>query len=78
MGLFNMKLIELFEDIIIKETATAGSTSSGNIASVAFGLGSGFSDEYWRSVYSHKEEKRKNKEKTKKKEKNQGMVTLKR
>jgi len=65
-----MRLVELFEDILY-ETSTAGSTSSGNVATVAFPLGSaGFSNEYWRSIYNHRKNYDKRNENEKNKQKN--------
>lgn len=70
-----MKLIELFEDVLIKETSTAGSTSAGNIATFVGTLNSGFSDEFWRSVYQTDHEKfKKNKKNQKKYEKSPPIV----
>lgn len=52
-----MKLIEILE------TATAGAVSAGSIA----GAVGGFSNEYWRSIYWHGDEKNRKKKKVAKK-----------
>lgn len=46
-------------DLKLKESATAGSTGAGSIATVAGGLGAGFDpDGEWRSIYSKREPKK--------------------
>lgn len=54
-----MRLVELLEDTIIHETATAGATGAGAVASVPGGLGAGFDpDGDWRSIYPKSKKKK--------------------